>query len=194
MSTTTKVKQPGTLRRLTKHSEFTIGLVVIVLFLVAVIGTSNFLTKYNLMNLTKQGAIIGVLAVAQTFIIITSGIDISGGAIAGLGCMTMAIMIRDGSAVGLAILVNFVVCILCGFLNGVIIFDLKVPAMIATLGTSTIYRGILKMMCAGNSVSFFNDDGVTFISLFDKIGNYDVFGVIPVLACIWIVVAILAIS
>lgn len=53
-------------------------------------------------------------------------------------------MIRDGSSVGLAILVNFVVCILCGFLNGVIIFDLKVPAMIATLGTSTIYRGILK--------------------------------------------------
>lgn len=48
------------------------------------------------------------------------------------------------------------------------------------------------MMCAGNSVSFFNDDGVTFISLFDKIGNYDVFGVVPVLACIWIVVAILA--
>lgn len=59
MSTTTKVKQPGTLRRLTKHSEFTIGLVVIVLFLVAAFGTSNFLTKYNLMNLTKQGAIIG---------------------------------------------------------------------------------------------------------------------------------------
>lgn len=65
MSTTTKVKQPGTLRRLTKHSEFTIGLVVIVLFLVAAFGTSNFLTKYNLMNLTKQGAIIGVLAVAR---------------------------------------------------------------------------------------------------------------------------------
>ena len=52
------------MRRLTKHSEFTIGLVVIVLFLVAAFGTSNFLTKYNLMNLTKQGAIIGVLAVA----------------------------------------------------------------------------------------------------------------------------------
>ena len=55
MSTTTKVKQPGTLRRLTKHSEFTIGLVVIVLFLVAAFGTSNFLTKYNLMNLTEAG-------------------------------------------------------------------------------------------------------------------------------------------
>lgn len=192
MSTITKNKQPGTLKRLSKHSEFTIGLVVIVLFLIAAFGTSNFLTEYNLMNLTKQGAIIGVLAIAQTFIIITSGIDISGGAIAGLGCMTMAIMIRDGSSVGVAILVNFIVCIICGFLNGVIIFDLKVPAMIATLGTSTIYRGILKIMCAGNSISFFNDDGVTFIKLFDNIGNYNLFGYIPLLACIWVVVAIVA--
>ena len=84
MSTLTKNKKPNAFVRLTKHSEFTIGLVVIVLFLVAAFGTSNFLTKYNLMNLTKQGAIIGVLAVAQTFIIIPSGIDISGGAIAGI--------------------------------------------------------------------------------------------------------------
>ena len=107
--------------RLTKHSEFTIGLVVIALFLLATFLTKNFFGSYNLKNLTKQGAIVGVLAVAQTFIIITSGIDISGGAIAGLGCMTMA-MIMNGkgtSMLGIAILANFVVCTLCGFLNGV---------------------------------------------------------------------------
>ena len=180
--------------RLTKHSEFTIGLVVIALFLLATFLTKNFFGSYNLKNLTKQGAIVGVLAVAQTFIIITSGIDISGGAIAGLGCMTMA-MIMNGkgtSMLGIAILANFVVCTLCGFLNGVIIFDLKVPAMIATLGTQTIFRGILKLLCNGNSISFFEPDGATFVKLFDTIGNYDIFGVLPVLACIWIVVAVIA--
>lgn len=194
MSTKTKTNQPSKLGNLTKHSEFTIGLVVIALFLIATFGTDTFFSSYNLMNLTKQGAIIGVLAVAQTFIIITSGIDISGGAIAGLGCMTMALMIKGGIPVGVAILVNFVVCILCGFINGVIIFDFKVPAMIATLGTSTIYRGILKLICAGNSVSFFKygEDGV-FVELFDAIGNYNVFGFLPVLACIWIIVAVIAI-
>ena len=194
MSTNTKIKQPSALSKLAKHSEFTIGLVVIALFLIASIGTSTFFTQYNLMNLVKQGAIVGVLAVAQTFIIITSGIDISGGAIAGLGCMTMALMIRDGTAVGVAILVNFIVCIICGFLNGVIIFDLKVPAMIATLGTSTIYRGILKLICDGNSVSFFEygNDGV-FVKLFDSIGNYNVLGFLPVLTAIWLVVSIVAI-
>ena len=169
MSTLTKNKKPNAFVRLTKHSEFTIGLVVIALFLLATFLTKNFFGSYNLKNLTKQGAIVGVLAVAQTFIIITSGIDISGGAIAGLGCMTMA-MIMNGkgtSMLGIAILANFVVCTLCGFLNGVIIFDLKVPAMIATLGTQTIFRGILKLLCNGNSISFFEPDGATFVKLFD---------------------------
>lgn len=78
MSTLTKNKKPNAFVRLTKHSEFTIGLVVIALFLLATFLTKNFFGSYNLKNLTKQGAIVGVLAVAQTFIIITSGIDISG--------------------------------------------------------------------------------------------------------------------
>ena len=194
MNTTTKTKAKASspLTRLAKRSEFTIGLVVIALFLLAFFGSDTFSTQYNLMNLTKQGAIVGVLAVAQTLIIITGGIDISGGAIAGLGCMTMALMIRGGQPVWLAILVNFVVCIACGFINGVIIFDLNVPAMIATLGTQTIYRGILKLACSGNSVSFFEADGKTFIKLFEKIGDYNVFGFLPILACIWILVAVIA--
>lgn len=182
------------LRRMTKRSEFTIGLVVLLLFVLASVGTSTFFSTYNLMNLTKQGAIVGVLAVAQTLVIITGGIDISGGAIAGLGCMSMALLMqgRGSERLGLALVVNFVICILCGFINGVIIFDLKVPAMIATLGTQTIYRGILKLLCAGNSVTFFEPDGSTFVGLFESIGNYNVFGVLPVLACIWLVVAIIA--
>ncbi|MDD6644315.1 MAG: ABC transporter permease [Firmicutes bacterium] len=192
MTTTTKTKTSSPLTRMVKRSEFTIGLVVIALFLLAFFGSDTFKTQYNLMNLTKQGAIVGVLAVAQTLIIITGGIDISGGAIAGLGCMSMALMIRAGQPVWLAIILNFVVCIVCGFINGVIIFDLNVPAMIATLGTQTIYRGILKLACSGNSVSFFEADGKTFIKLFEKIGDYNVFGFLPILACIWILVAVVA--
>lgn len=190
----TKTKAASPLLRMTKRSEFTIGFVVVALFLVATFGTKTFFSAYNLMNLTKQGAIIGVLAVAQTFVIITGGIDISGGAIAGLGCMSMALIMRGHGSENLllAIVVNFVVCIVCGFINGVIIFDLKVPAMIATLGTQTIFRGILKLLCDGNSVSFFEADGVTFVSLFDTIGNYNLFGFLPVLAAIWIVVAVVA--
>ncbi len=180
------------LTRMTKRSEFTIGLVVVALFLIAMFATESFGSKYNLMNLSKQGAIVGVLAVAQTLIIITGGIDISGGAISGLGCMVMALMIRDGYGLGFAIIVNFVICIVCGFINGVIIFDLKVPAMITTLGTSTIYRAILKLACGGNSVTFFKPDTTEYVELFYNIGNYDLFDFLPVLCAIWLLISVIA--
>ncbi len=193
MSTLTKTKKPGAFSRLMKRSEFTIGLVVVALFVFCCIFSDTFATKYNLMNLTKQGAIVGVLAVAQTLIIITGGIDISGGAISGLGCMTMALMIyRYNMPIWLAIVANFVVCIVCGFINGTIIFDLNVPAMIATLGTSTIFRGVLKLLCSGNSVTFFQYGTQEYVEIFNTIGNYDLFGYVPLLACIWIVVTFIA--
>lgn len=192
MTTATKTQKSSLLNRMAKRSEFTIGLVVLVLIVFSIFASDTFATRYNLMNLTKQGAIVGVLAVAQTLIIITGGIDISGGAISGLGCMMMALMINEwGQPIWLAIVVNFVVCIACGFINGVIIFDFKVPAMIATLGTSTIFRGILKLLCDGNSKTFFYQGTSEYVKLFDKIGNMNVFGFLPILACIWIVVAVI---
>lgn len=191
--------QSSLLRRVTKRSEFTIGIVVIVLFLLCTFGTKTFFGPYNLKNLSKQGAIVGVLAIAQTLVIITGGIDISGGAIAGLGCMSMALIMQGfgSQKLGLALAVCFGICIVCGFLNGVIIYDLKVPAMIATLGTQTIFRGILKLLCAGQSITFFEPlvEGETtqkYVTLFERIGNYDLFGVIPLLTLIWVVVAVIA--
>ena len=140
---------------------------------------------YNLTNLTKQGAIVGVMAVAQTIIIITGGIDISGGAIAGLGCMTMALLqTRTGTPFILTVLACLAVTTLCGLINGAIIFDLNVPAMIATLGTQTVIRGIVKLLCGGLNVTFVDERIL-------GIGTGKLFGVVPYLALIWIAVAIL---
>lgn len=184
MPTLTKNHNLNNLTRLSKRTEFTLGIVVIVLFFVASVGTENFLSMYNIQNLTKQGAIVGVLAVAQTAIIITGGIDISGGAIAGLGCMVMALLQRDtGMNFYMSVVVCFVVCILAGLLNGIIIYDFKVPAMIATLGTQIVFRGIIKILCKGLSVTF-TDARIL------NVGTGKLFGTIPLLAVIWIVVAI----
>lgn len=184
MSTLTQTHHSNVMSRITKRTEFTLGIVVAALFVIASFGTENFLSKYNIQNLMKQGAIVGVLAVAQTVIIITGGIDISCGAIAGMGCMVMALLMRDGSTnFFTAAAICFAVCILAGFLNGVIIYDLKVPAMIATLGTQAIFRGIIKIMCGGLSVTF-TDDRIM------RIGTGKVFDFVPILAVFWILVAI----
>lgn len=72
--------------------------------------------------------------------------------------------------------------VLCGFCNGVIIFDLNVPAMIATLGTQTVIRGIVKLLCGGLNVTY-TDARIL------NIGTGKLFGFIPYLALIWLCVA-----
>ena len=123
------------------------------------------------------------MAVAQTVIIITGGIDISGGAVAGLSCMVMALLqTRTDTPFGLTVLACLAVAVLCGFCNGVIIFDLNVPAMIATLGTQTVIRGIVKLLCGGLNVTY-TDARIL------NIGTGKLFGFIPYLALIWLCVA-----
>ncbi len=168
-----------------QQTEFTLGAIIIVLFVLTSIFTNNFFSVYNVTNLLKQCAIIGVLAVAQTLIIITGGIDISGGAVAGLSCMVLALLQRDTQMnFYLTLVIALVVSVAAGFVNGVIIHDFKVPPMIATLGTSTIIRGIIKIISNALTVSGLDQ------RILDM-GNSSFFGFFPTLAIIWIVVALL---
>lgn len=183
MTSNRTVAHQNSLSQVFKRTEFTLGVIIIVLFVLAGTLTKNFTSAYNLTNLTKQGSIVGVMAVAQTVIIITGGIDISGGAVAGLSCMVMALLqTRTDTPFGLTVLACLAVAVLCGFCNGVIIFDLNVPAMIATLGTQTVIRGIVKLLCGGLNVTY------TDARILD-IGTGKLFGFIPYLALIWLCVA-----
>lgn len=166
-----------------QKTEFTLGVILIALFIITSVCTANFFTLYNITNLMKQCAIIGVLAVAQNMIIITGGIDISGGAITGLSCMVLALLQRDTHInFVVTLLIALAVALVAGFLNGVIIFDLKVPPMIATLGTQTIIRGIVLIISGALTVSGLNQ-------IILDMGNNSIGGVFPILAVIWLVVA-----
>lgn len=183
MTSNRTVAHQNALSQVFKRTEFTLGVIIIVLFVLAGTLTKNFTSAYNLTNLTKQGSIVGVMAVAQTVIIIAGGIDISGGAVAGLSCMVMALLqTRTDTPFGLTVLACLAVAVLCGFCNGVIIFDLNVPAMIATLGTQTVIRGIVKLLCGGLNVTY-TDARIL------NIGTGKLFGFIPYLALIWLCVA-----
>ena len=75
---------------LLKRTEFSLVVIIVVIFLVAAFGTDNFLTNYNLTNILKQCSIIGVISISATFIIITGGIDLSCGAICGMSTLMVA--------------------------------------------------------------------------------------------------------
>lgn len=168
-----------------QQTEFTLGLIIVILFVGASLFTDNFCTLYNVTNLMKQFAIIGVMAAAQTMIIITGGIDISGGAITGLSCMVLALLQRDTHMnMWITLLIAVFIAIAVGFLNGIIIYDLQVPPMIATLGMQTIVRGFVKIISNALTVTGIDQRILS-------MGNTNVFGVLPVLAIIWAIVAII---
>ena len=167
-----------------QQTEFTLGLIIVILFVGASVFTYNFCTLYNVTNLTKQCAIIGVMASAQTMVIITGGIDISGGAITGLSCMVLALLQRDtGMNMWLTLIIAIVISVAVGFLNGIIIYDFQVPPMIATLGMKTIVRGLVKIISNALTVTGIDQRILS-------MGNTNLFGGLPVLAVIWAIVAI----
>src|SRR4051794_14694769 len=124
------------------HDRVTLGPAVVLL--VAILGftifAEGFLEPTNLSLIIQQTAVIGTLAVGQTLIILTAGIDLSVGAIMVLSSIVMAKLSADsGVPGGLALLMGFALGTACGLLNGTLVTRLKLPPFIVTLGTLNIF-------------------------------------------------------
>lgn len=101
--------------------------------------TDRFLTGTNLSLIVQQVMVVGTLAIGQTIIILTSGIDLSVGAVMGLGSVIMTSMAVDyGLHPLLAIVIGFSVCLAFGLINGGLVTMIRLPPFIVTLGTLNI--------------------------------------------------------
>src|SRR5450432_1855958 len=106
MTTTTEVSKQAVAARRNYSFLFALTLVGLLLLLWAVlaVATPNFLTERNIPNLLRQGSMIAILALGQTFVIITAGIDLSVGAVAGFSTVVIAMLIQAGVPVWLSII------------------------------------------------------------------------------------------
>lgn len=86
----------------------------------------SFFQLNNLLNVGRQSAIIGVIAIGMTFVILTGGIDLSVGSILALSGVTMAILINKDWMIGSAILMAILVDLAAGVINGIGVAILKV--------------------------------------------------------------------
>ena len=158
-------------------------MIILALFLIATFGTANFFTEYNLMNILKQCSINGVIAISATMIIITGGIDLSCGAIVGMSTLMVAMgQARWGLPIAASILIAILVGIVCGLYNAMIINELNVPPFIATLGSMTIIRGLIKVISNAGTIAGLKQE-------FTYLGAGS-FLKIPYLAWLWIAVVI----
>ncbi len=129
---------------------------LLVMTLVFGVINPSFFSGENTTNLLRQVVPIMIIGIGQSFVMITGGIDLSIGSVAGMSSMISAtLMTRAGMDPWLASGLTLVACCLVGLINGFLVSKTKLPAFIATLGTMIIARGIAQL-ANGNM----NTDGI----------------------------------
>lgn len=116
--------------------------------------SERFFTGQNFSLILQQVMVIGVIAIGQTLIILTAGIDLSCGMIMAFGTIVMA---KFSAALGLppflAILCGIAVCTLIGFVNGMLVTKIRLPAFIVTLGMLNIVFAMTQLYSKGQTVT-----------------------------------------
>ena len=136
-----------------KYPALSPALVLVVAIIIFGFLNDRFIRPENLSLITQQVAVVGALAVGQTLIILTAGIDLSVGAVMVLGSMVMA---QTATANGLpgpvALAVGLAVGLLAGLVNGVLVTRLRLPPFIVTLGTLNIFLALTLLYSKGATV------------------------------------------
>ncbi len=131
-------------------------LILLLLLVVFSVLAPRFLSTANMLNITRQYAVLLILAVGQTLVICARGIDLSVAATAALSGSVMGIAYAHwGLPQLLAIALGLAVGVLVGTVNGLAITKLRVPDIIVTLGALTAVRGVALLTTGGQPVPQF---------------------------------------
>ena len=107
----------------------------------------------NLLNLLRQAAFNGLIAIGMTCVILSDGIDLSVGSVFALAAIICAKLLTSGVAAPLAILAALVIGTLLGLVSGILVAKFRLQAFIATLITMTAYRGLAMIITDGKPIS-----------------------------------------
>jgi ribose transport system permease protein len=115
--------------------------------------TDTFLHEQNLISVLRQSLYIGIMAVGMVFVISMGDIDLSVGAMLMLTSVSMSILFRDGYSPIIVIAAGLALGTFCGCVNGMLSVALRIPTIIVTLGTLSIFRGLGLVVSGGSPIS-----------------------------------------
>jgi len=140
----------------------TLLLLLMVMWFALSIETTTFWTANNMANLLRQGAMIAILAIGETFVVITGGIDLSVGAIAGFTSMMVALLLTHdlgfASSIAGAISITLAIGVFIGLFHAFGVVQMGLPPFIMTLASMYALRGIGLLITNGATISITNDD------------------------------------
>jgi ribose transport system permease protein len=137
------------LRKIFKFREAGILFALVCIWVVTAILNRRFFSPYNLQLLSRQIAVFGLIAIGETFVILTGGIDLSPGSVIALTSVLTAFFLSHGLGIVGAIVLTILIAVMIGSWHGIFITKLKVPPFIITLGTFAIARGFATVITKG---------------------------------------------
>jgi rhamnose transport system permease protein len=137
-----------------RQRELSLAGVMAVLAIFVAVQAPNFLSAANLTQVTVVAAIIAIAAVGEALVILTRNVDLSVEAMMGLVAFVVADILKlHVLPVPVAIAFGIGLGLVLGMTNGFVITVLRVPSIVATLGTLSIYRGIDFLIAGGKQVT-----------------------------------------
>lgn len=166
-----------------KRESGMFAILTVIVIIMSLVRPDTFFTSENLFNITKQISIITIVAVGQSFILMTGGIDLSVGYSLSLAGIVMAKMLTLNMPAPVAIALGMLTSLFLGALNGTLITFLKLPPFIITLGTANIARGLTYIITKGFPIAV----NTPFVI---ELGN-GYWGPIPIMTVVMVVIIVL---
>jgi ribose transport system permease protein len=155
--TPTEIPAPPQRRKVNILFGLTLIGLLVALWVALGLATNSFWTPLNISNLLRQGSMTAILALGETFVIITAGIDLSVGAIVGFAGVIVAWLLQAGVPVWAAILLTLAFGVAIGSFHGFGIVHMGLPPFIITLATLTALRGFGLLITNGSSINITNE-------------------------------------
>lgn len=135
--------------------EAGISLIILILVVIVSMRAPSFLTADNFMDILMNISILVIVALAQTMVLITHGIDLSVSSMIGLVAMMVGFVLKQypGTPIIATVLLGMALGSVLGSFNGLIITFGNVPPIIATLGTQSIFRGLVFFYSQGTWIN-----------------------------------------
>lgn len=146
------MKENGILKRLLKTKEIGIILILVVLSVLIQLKNPIFLSYSNIIDVCRNTSYTLIIAVGMTFVLIAKGLDLSVGSMTALCGLISSLAMFNGVPILLAVLLGILVGAAFGVINAFCIVKLNIPAMIATMGTMYMARGLVLVTTKGSPV------------------------------------------
>jgi len=157
-----KVKLRKLLSSAAKSEKIGLLIAFVAMVVVFQILNPNYATMDNAVNILISMSIVGLVAIGETFLMISGVVDLSAGSVAAFSGVLAALLLKMGWSTPLVFICVVAVGSLVGLINSTLINKLKFGFFITTLGTMSIFRGLAYIICGGKAVFITNQ---TFIQI-----------------------------